>query len=381
MVSAADCRWRLCVVEVRKVSLLRTFNMKLSRPHLCSRRAENLSGHEVQASFSERRRPNPLLRSKKPPHHLSPLNDADDVNPKPRLKYVPEEDYYFIFKNSRPQDADPLLPLKQLRIDPAKHDLPMQRAKSILTAVGVSKVNFSKACLPRASKKSVAFAFPVETNTANDKSADLSLPQAFPLTLTVDARSNTTCTDARPLVARGNLQKTNLNLETNLGHSNRCVRRTIEPALKEIGIPTKTFVRYPAKVPAGYKRRSLEKQRNRHGGKTQFSSHATSGQAGQNSKAEYLSALENARQALLRKLKVIQTSPEKYVARRRVMNLPALAAPCSEDFAITLRRVQRDKRFVTSPAVIEHVIRHDVPYKAGVQLLDAILRPPSALVT
>ena len=86
---------------------------------------------------------------------------------------------------------------------------------------------------------------------------------------------------------------------------------------------------------------------------------------------------ERARRILIKKMQNQSlASIELGRDRRRVIFLPSLAAPCSEEFAITMRRVY-GKKFVSSPNILDHVISRHVPLKATASLLDAIVRPPS----
>lgn len=88
------------------------------------------------------------------------------------------------------------------------------------------------------------------------------------------------------------------------------------------------------------------------------------------------SVLQRARQALLFKM---QNPRKSELPTRRVLHLPALAAPCSEEFVITMRRLTQGHRFVSSPAVFNHVTKMSVPLGASEALFDAMLRPSSSL--
>ncbi|CAK8672086.1 unnamed protein product [Clavelina lepadiformis] len=88
------------------------------------------------------------------------------------------------------------------------------------------------------------------------------------------------------------------------------------------------------------------------------------------------SVVKKARILLQERLKERYNPAPRRARRRRVLYLPALAAPCSEEFAITMRR-SYGKRFVSSPAVLDHVVHGRLPFKSTAALLDAIVRPPS----
>ena len=83
--------------------------------------------------------------------------------------------------------------------------------------------------------------------------------------------------------------------------------------------------------------------------------------------------LIKARQILLQKM---QSQSTQTTTRRRVIILPSLAAPCSEEFAVAMRRTYGNK-FIPSPIIFDHVVQKHVPYQATAMLLDAIVRPPS----
>jgi len=83
--------------------------------------------------------------------------------------------------------------------------------------------------------------------------------------------------------------------------------------------------------------------------------------------------LIKAREILLQKMKYPSTQT---ITPRRLIVLPTLAAPCSEEFAVAMRRTYGNK-FISSPKILDHAIQKNVPYQATAMLLDAIVRPPS----
>ena len=86
------------------------------------------------------------------------------------------------------------------------------------------------------------------------------------------------------------------------------------------------------------------------------------------------SVIAKARKILLHKMQ--NQSNVTTFNPKRVIILPSLAARCSEEFVITMRRMHGNK-FVSSPSVLDHAVKSHVPLEATASLLDAILRPPS----
>ena len=61
----------------------------------------------------------------------------------------------------------------------------------------------------------------------------------------------------------------------------------------------------------------------------------------------------------------------------RLVEMPSLAAPCSEEFAITLRRIRNGKGFIPTPEVLSHTAKKTNHISSAIALLDAVVRPPS----
>ena len=85
--------------------------------------------------------------------------------------------------------------------------------------------------------------------------------------------------------------------------------------------------------------------------------------------------LQKARTILLQKMHN-QSIANQNINSKRLVILPSLAAPCSEEFAVAMRRIYGSK-FISSPNILDHVVKRNVPYKETAMLLDALVRPPS----
>ena len=90
--------------------------------------------------------------------------------------------------------------------------------------------------------------------------------------------------------------------------------------------------------------------------------------------------LQKALHILLQKVQNQPVSNNKRVDTRRLIVFPSLAAPCSEEFAVVMRRIY-GKKYVSSANVLDHAVKRQVPLRETAMLLDAIMRPPSRPVS
>ena len=89
-----------------------------------------------------------------------------------------------------------------------------------------------------------------------------------------------------------------------------------------------------------------------------------------------LTAADVARNILFHKLESLHGVSRCPPVATDIVQLSSLAAPCSEEFAICLRRIRNGKVFIATPEVLNHAARK-TNLSSTIALLDAVVRPPS----